>query len=219
MWSRIQEGFSVLWKHFWASFLVVFLAELGDKTQLIVMAFAVKYNWKSVFLGMTLGIFVVHSLAVAIGSLAGELIPVHLMTIIASCLFIGFGVWTLRGDDEGEDEDEATKSSRFGPLLTVAMTFIIGEMGDKTQFAAMTMATQYESWWLVLCGAVPRSGESSGGGLAPHHWHFSHPVFVMTGLRITEVPFVKYRTIELFTCQGTYGRFLNFDGRKHPSTW
>lgn len=139
---------------FWASFLVVFLAELGDKTQLIVMAFAVKYNWKSVFFGMTLGIFVVHSLAVAIGSLAGELIPVHLMTIIASCLFIGFGVWTLRGDDEGEDEDEATKSSRFGPLLTVAMTFIIGEMGDKTQFAAMTMATQYESWWLVLCGAV-----------------------------------------------------------------
>ncbi|WP_295630743.1 TMEM165/GDT1 family protein [uncultured Mitsuokella sp.] len=139
---------------FWASFLVVFLAELGDKTQLIVMAFAVKYNWRSVFLGMTLGIFVVHSLAVAIGSLAGELIPVHLMTIIASCLFIGFGVWTLRGDDEGEDEDEATKSSRFGPLLTVAMTFIIGEMGDKTQFAAMTMATQYESWWLVLCGAV-----------------------------------------------------------------
>lgn len=139
---------------FWASFLVAFLAELGDKTQLIVMAFAVKYNWRSVFLGMTLGIFVVHSLAVAIGSLAGELIPVHLMTIIASCLFIGFGVWTLRGDDEGEDEDEATKSSRFGPLLTVAMTFIIGEMGDKTQFAAMTMATQYESWWLVLCGAV-----------------------------------------------------------------
>lgn len=139
---------------FWASFFVVFLAELGDKTQLIVMAFAVKYNWRSVFLGMTLGIFVVHSLAVAIGSLAGELIPVHLMTIIASCLFIGFGVWTLRGDDEGEDEDEATKSSRFGPLLTVAMTFIIGEMGDKTQFAAMTMATQYESWWLVLCGAV-----------------------------------------------------------------
>lgn len=139
---------------FWASFLVVFLAELGDKTQLIVMAFAVKYNWRSVFLGMTLGIFVVHSLAVAIGSLAGELIPVHLMTIIASCLFIGFGVWTLRGDDEGEDEDEATKSSRFGPLLTVAMTFIIGEMGDKTQFAAMTMATQYESWWLVLCGTV-----------------------------------------------------------------
>ena len=66
----------------------------------------------------------------------------------------------------------------------------------------------------ILVLDFPRSGESSGGGLAPHHWRFSHPVFVMTGLRVTEVPFVKYRTIELFTCQGTYGRFLDFDGRK-----
>ena len=49
----------------------------------------------------------------------------------------------------------------------------------------------------------PRSGESSGSGFTPHHWHFSHPVFVMTGLRVTEVPFVKYRTIELFCFQRT----------------
>ena len=105
---------------FLASFLVVFLAELGDKTQFIVMAFTAKYRWQSVFAGMTLGILVVHSLAVAVGSLAGQLIPVHLMTIIASCLFIGFGVWTLRGDDE--EEEENVHPSRFGPLLTVAMT-------------------------------------------------------------------------------------------------
>ena len=55
----------------------------------------------------------------------------------------------------------------------------------------------------ILVLDFPRSGESSGGGLAPHHWHFSHPVFVMTGLRVTEVPFVKYRTIELFCFQRT----------------
>ena len=103
---------------FLASFLVVFLAELGDKTQFIVMAFTAKYRWQSVFAGMTLGIFVVHSLAVAVGSLAGQLVPVHLMTVIASCLFIGFGIWTLRGDDE--EEEEAAATSRFGPLLTVS---------------------------------------------------------------------------------------------------
>ena len=55
----------------------------------------------------------------------------------------------------------------------------------------------------ILVLDFPRSGESSGGGLAPHHWHFSHPVFVMTGLRVTEVPFVKCRTIELFYFQRT----------------
>ena len=56
----------------------------------------------------------------------------------------------------------------------------------------------------ILVLDFPRSGESSSGGLKPHHWHFSHPVFVMTGLRVTEVPFVTYRTIELFCCQRTY---------------
>lgn len=135
-----------------ASFLIVFLAEMGDKTQFLVMAFAAKYDWKRVFAGMTLGIFVVHSLAVAVGSLAGNFVPADVMRIAASLLFIGFGIWTLRGDEE--DEEEA-HDSRFGPLFTVAMTFIVGEMGDKTQFAAMTMAAQYENAWLpVLAGAV-----------------------------------------------------------------
>ncbi|MBQ1868093.1 TMEM165/GDT1 family protein [Selenomonas sp.] len=135
-----------------ASFLVVFLAEMGDKTQFLVMAFTSKYDWKQVFAGMSLGIIVVHSLAVALGALAGELIPANLMQILASLIFIGFGVWTLRSDDE---EEEEAHDSRFGPLLTVAMTFIVGEMGDKTQFAAMTMAAQYEGAWMaVLLGAV-----------------------------------------------------------------
>ena len=135
-----------------ASFLIVFLAEMGDKTQFLVMAFAAKYEWKQVFAGMTLGILVVHSLAVAVGAFAGELIPAHLMAIFASLLFLGFGIWTLFGDD---DEEEEAHDSRFGPLLTVAMTFIVGEMGDKTQFAAMAMAAQYEgAWQVVLLGAL-----------------------------------------------------------------
>lgn len=134
-----------------AAFLIVFLAEMGDKTQFIVMAFAAKYDWQSVAGGMTLGIFVVHSLAVLVGSLIGEFIPTDIMAVLASLIFIGFGVWTLRG---GDDEEEETHDSRFGPLLTVALTFIVGEMGDKTQFAAMTMAAQYENWYMVLAGAV-----------------------------------------------------------------
>ena len=50
---------------------------------------------------------------------------------------------------------------------------------------------------------LPRSGESSGGGFSPHHWRFSHPAFSAAGLRVTEVPFLKYRRIELFSCQGS----------------
>lgn len=134
-----------------ASFLVVLLAEMGDKTQFLVMAFAAKYDWKRVFIGMSLGILVVHALAVAAGALVGELIPSDWMGIIASLIFLGFGIWTLRGEDEAEEAHD----SSFGPVMTVATTFILGEMGDKTQFAAMTMAAQYDGAWLaVLAGAV-----------------------------------------------------------------
>ena len=135
-----------------ATFLVVFLAEMGDKTQFIVMAFAAKYDWKQVFFGMSFGILVVHSLSVLVGTLLGEYIPVHTMSILASLIFVAFGIWTLRGADD--EEEEEVHDSRYGPLLTVAMTFIVGEMGDKTQFAALTMAAQYNSWVMVLTGAV-----------------------------------------------------------------
>ena len=55
----------------------------------------------------------------------------------------------------------------------------------------------------ACCPLLPPQHTTSSGGFIPHHWHFSHPVFVMTGLRVTEVPFVKYRTIELFCFQRT----------------
>lgn len=136
---------------FGATFAVVFLAEMGDKTQLLVMAFAAKYRWQQVLLGMTAGIFVVHALAVGVGSFAHSLIDPQVMEVLAALLFLGFGIWTLRDDTE---EEEKRASSRFGPVLTVMLTFIVGEMGDKTQFAAMAMAATMGAWMMVLLGAV-----------------------------------------------------------------
>ena len=136
---------------FLATFVMIFLAELGDKTQLIVMAFAAKYCWRQVLAGMTLGIFAVHALAVGVGSFVGQLLSPERMTLIASLLFLYFGYWTLRGGDEAE---ETAADSCYGPVLTVATSFFVGEMGDKTQFAAMTMAATFSSWLAVLVGAV-----------------------------------------------------------------
>ena len=147
---------------FLATFVMIFLAELGDKTQLIVMAFAAKYRWRQVLAGMTLGIFVVHALAVGVGSFIGSLLDPGVMEIIASVLFLAFGVWTLKSGDE---EDEEAGPGRYGPILTVMMTFIVGEMGDKTQFAAMTLAAQWQAWLPVLAGAVLAMVLADGLGL------------------------------------------------------
>lgn len=147
---------------FLATFVMIFLAELGDKTQLIVMAFAAKYRWRQVLAGMTLGIFAVHALAVGVGSFVGELLSPECMTLIASLLFLYFGYWTLRGGDEAE---ETAADSCYGPVLTVATSFFVGEMGDKTQFAAMTLAAQWQAWLPVLAGAVLAMVLADGLGL------------------------------------------------------
>lgn len=136
-----------------ATFSIIFLAELGDKTQLLVMALAAKYAWRQVLLGMTLGIFVVHALAVGVGNFLGGLLAPDVMALIASLVFLAFGLVTLRSD-EAEDEEEQAAPARFGPVLTVAASFFLGEMGDKTQFAALTLAAQWQAWLPVLLGAV-----------------------------------------------------------------
>ena len=136
---------------FLASLAVVFLAEMGDKTQLVVLAFAAKYRWQTVLAGMTAGIIAVHSLAVLLGRLAGNSVPPWLMETLAAVLFLAFGIWTLKGGQEGEEE--AAPSGR-SPFWTVALAFFVGEMGDKTQLAAFTMAANFDSSLMVLSGAV-----------------------------------------------------------------
>ena len=135
---------------FLATLAVVFLAEMGDKTQFLVMAFAAKYHWRAVLGGMLLGILVVHALAVGVGSFLGEFIAPEFMQLVASLAFLAFGFWTLRGE---AGEEEAADYSR-SPFWTVALTFVVGEMGDKTQFAAMTMAAVHPLPEMVLAGAV-----------------------------------------------------------------
>ena len=76
-----------------SSFGVVFLAEMGDKTQLLVMAFAAKYHWRPVLGGMILGILAVHSLAVAAGNLIGSFLNPALMQLIASGLWQQLSSW------------------------------------------------------------------------------------------------------------------------------
>ena len=148
---------------FGAAFLLIFFAEMGDKTQFLVMALAGRYDSRRVFAGMTLGIIVVHALAVLLGATIGSFLPAEKMAVVASILFICFGLWSLKGEDEKEDEE--CQSSRFGPVATVALTFVVGEMGDKTQLAAVALAADYGSWLMVFAGAVAGMILADGMGL------------------------------------------------------
>lgn len=119
----------------------VTLAEMGDKTQLLAMAFATKYKASKVLVGVFLATVLNHALAVAAGNLITRFHSAQIwIQGIAALSFIFFGLWTIRGD---KLEGEENRSTRFGAVMTVAIAFFIAELGDKTQLATIALATKF----------------------------------------------------------------------------
>lgn len=127
---------------FLVSFGVIFVAELGDKSQLMALAFATRYKPLPVLVAITIATAIVHLASVAIGAVVGAALPTRPINAIAALAFVVFGLWTLRGDElTSEDEERATKTTR-NVLLSVGTVFFLAELGDKTMLATVTLATR-----------------------------------------------------------------------------
>ncbi len=147
---------------FVASLLFVTLAEMGDKTQLLAMAFATRFPAPTVLVAVFVATLVNHALAVATGRLLTTVIPLEVISLVAALSFILFGLWTIRGDTlEGEDQ----RRSAFGPFLTVAIAFFLAEIGDKTQLATISLAVKYNDPLGVLLGTTSGMVVADGLGI------------------------------------------------------
>ncbi len=118
-------------------FFAVFVAEMGDKTQLLLIAMAAKYKIRDILIGTTASILVLNALAVLAGGLLNEFLSTHLwiVKLIACLAFFYFSVSSLL-KDSGEEESSASKI-KFAPLAVFCI-FFIAEFGDKTQLTAIT---------------------------------------------------------------------------------
>lgn len=121
---------------FFKVFLTEFIAEMGDKTQLMLIALTSKYKLRDIILGTAAAILVLNGLAVLAGGLVSEFIPAWLIKIIAALAFLYFAASTLAGDDDEEEEGSGRSRIRFAPLA-VFCTFFVAD-GDKTQLTAIT---------------------------------------------------------------------------------
>lgn len=123
---------------------------MGDKSQLLAMTFATKYKLRVVIPGVFLGILLNHGIAVLVGKYINKLVPMSYINIITAFVFILFGFLSLRYED---DEDEGEKDYKL-PIITVMITFFLGEFGDKTQLVTMTLASESANPYMILVGTV-----------------------------------------------------------------
>jgi Ca2+/H+ antiporter, TMEM165/GDT1 family len=135
------------------SFAVIFVAELGDKSQLMAMTFALRHRWWVVLGGITLATTAVHLISVAVGHYLGAALPTHLLGMLASVAFVLFGLWTLRGDRLTEDEATRAQRSSAPAFFAVTSAFLLAELGDKTMLATITLAADHD-WVGVWIGST-----------------------------------------------------------------
>jgi Ca2+/H+ antiporter, TMEM165/GDT1 family len=138
---------------FAVSFGVVFVAELGDKSQLMALAFATRYRALPVLVGITIATTAVHLLSVAVGHSLGSALPTGWIALVAAVAFVGFGAWTLRGDRLTPAERAKAERATGSAVLTSSVAFFLAELGDKTMLATITLATQH-GWFGVWVGST-----------------------------------------------------------------
>ena len=140
---------------FLLSTAVIFVAELGDKSQLMAMTFAARYRARDVLVGITVATAVVHLASVGIGYFIGDAFADAQGTIevLAGVAFLGFALWTLRGDELTEEEATKARDSSGLAIVAVGTAFFLAELGDKTMLATITLATDH-GWFGTWLGST-----------------------------------------------------------------
>jgi putative Ca2+/H+ antiporter (TMEM165/GDT1 family) len=144
-----------------SSFLVVLLAEMGDKTQLLAFSLAARFRkpW-AVLAGILCATLVNHGFSAWLGLLAASWLTPKLLNGALALSFLGFGVWTLIPDKD----DGAVKEGGYGAFLTSLALFFLVEIGDKTQLATLALGARFHDIVWVTAGTT--AGMMVADGLA-----------------------------------------------------
>lgn len=143
------------------AFTLVFISELGDKTQLLALSFSSKLKISTILLGVALGSLFSHGLAILFGSFLGNIEDLkfqYFIKIITYISFIIFGIITLKSSNKNADSKYSNRNSfknNFQYILFIAFSIAVGEFGDKTFLASIGLGIQYPSYKIMLIlGAI-----------------------------------------------------------------
>jgi len=137
------------------SFLVIAIAELGDKTQLLTLALAAKYPMEKVIYGIFSATAALMLVAVLVGGIVQRMVPMIFISILAGAFFIIYGLIIIAPIKKEEKKEESEKMIRSSdPFWIVFGSFFLAEIGDKTQLATFAMTAKYGTPVQVWIGAT-----------------------------------------------------------------
>ncbi len=133
---------------------VVGLGEMGDKTQVLALLLAVRYqrSWP-ILAGIFIATLLTMGVTALIGTTISSFMPPSLLRWVLVAMFFAVAAWTLVPEGDDDDEEMPMKSSS-SLVLTAFITFILAELGDKSQVATLVMAAKYGDFALVMAGAT-----------------------------------------------------------------
>ncbi len=138
-----------------STFMLVAIAEIGDKSQLVCMALATRHRHWPVITGAVIAFAILNTLAVLFGAAASLMIPERIIAIIVALLFGFFGLHILFGHSDEESTDVIERPG-YGIFITSLLLIFLSEFGDKTQIAVAGLAGSLEPLpvWLGATAAL-----------------------------------------------------------------
>ena len=144
------------------SFLLIFVSELGDKTQLLVLSFSSKLKARTILLGVASGSLLSHGIAIIFGSFLGNIENLtfqYMLKLVTYSSFIIFGIITLKKFDNKEKNSKNKKNrnlkNNLNYIFFIALTIAVGELGDKTFLASIGLGIEYSLYKAsLILGAI-----------------------------------------------------------------
>jgi putative Ca2+/H+ antiporter (TMEM165/GDT1 family) len=149
------------------SFGVIFVAELGDKSQLMALTFATRYRALSILAGIAIATALVHAMSVFVGAVLGATLPTRAIALAGGIAFFAFALWTLHGDHLDDDEARKAERATGSAIVAASSAFFLAELGDKTMLATIALATShgvFGTWLGSTLGMVAADALAIGAG-------------------------------------------------------
>lgn len=140
---------------FLLSTAIVALAEMGDKTQLLALLLAARYQKPvPILIAILLATIINHGLSAALGQWVTTVMSPEVLLWILALGFIGMALWMLVPDELDDESESINKWQRYGVFGATFILFFLAEIGDKTQIATVALAARFDSLVWVMLGTT-----------------------------------------------------------------